>query len=361
MSVRVLVIDESAAVRDALERGLARDPDIEVLGSAADPYVALNKILALKPDVITMELSMPRMDGMTFLGQVKDNLKIPIIVCSSLTQQNSAAAVAALDAGATGIVTKPTDPAKISEIIQELRDKLKLAASMQSDGTPSSQQIQSSYNYLPPQQTPPLNRQSTSSAPTLYTRILVIGASTGGTQAIEKIVKEFPEHCPPTVIVQHMPAGFTAAFAKRMDGLYAPRVKEAEEGDEVCSGKILVAPGDFHLTLQKIGSKVLCILEKTPPVGGHRPAVDLLFNSAAAVLRERAVGVILTGMGADGAKGLLAMKQSGAYTIAQNQESCVVFGMPRAAIDCGASCDILHLDQIATAAIQSCQIKKLRS
>jgi|1048.fasta_scaffold26954_2 two-component system chemotaxis response regulator CheB len=359
MSIRVLVIDESAAVRDALERGLARDPDIEVLGSAADPYAALNKILALKPDVITLELSMPRMDGITFLTQVKENLKIPVIVCSSLTQQNSAAAVAALDAGATDIVTKPTDLSKMSEIISELRDKLKLAANHNSSERPTT--TSNSHSYLPPQQTPPLNRPSSISTATLYTRILLLGASTGGTQAIEKIVKDFPEHCPPTVIVQHMPAGFTAAFAKRLDGLYAPRIKEAEDGDEICSGKVLVAPGDFHLTLQKIGSKVTCVLDKTPPVGGHRPAVDVLFNSAASVLKERAVGVILTGMGADGAKGLLALRQNGAYTIAQNQESCVVFGMPRAAIECGASCDIFHLDQIATIAIQSCQNKKIRS
>jgi two-component system chemotaxis response regulator CheB len=360
MSVRVLVVDESAVVRDALERGLSRDPDIEVLGSAADPYMALNKILALKPDIITLELSMPRMDGMTFLSQIKDNLKIPVVICSHLTQPNSATAVAARNAGASDIVTKPSDPSRINEIIPELRDKLKLAINPRAEHWAGSTQSPGSGAYIPPQQTPPLNRPSSTTAPSLYTKILLIGASTGGTQAIEQIMKDFPQNCPPTVIVQHMPAGFTAAFAKRMDGLYSPKIKEAEDGDEVCSGKILVAPGDFHLTLQKIGSKVTCVLEKTPPIGGHRPAVDVLFNSAASVLRERAVGVILTGMGADGAKGLLALKQSGAYTIAQSQESCVVFGMPRAAIECGASCDIFHLDQIAAISVQSCQNRKIK-
>ncbi len=359
MSLRVLIVDECSASREALERGLAKDPDIEVLGSASDPYSALHKILALKPDAITLELSMPRMDGLTFLGQIHGNLKIPVIICSKLTLPNSQAAAAAIHAGAKFVMEKPLDLARMGEIIPELRDKLKLVAinNQHSTSAPPASiqhqevnhpnaQLQSQQKLIPTQPGP-------------FSKILLIGASTGGTQAIETIVKDMPVLCPPTVIVQHMPAGFTNSFAKRMDSLYAPFVKEAENQEEIVAGKILIAPGDFHLTIQKSGTKLICHLDKNPAIGGHRPAVDVMFNSAAPLLKDKAVGVILTGMGSDGAKGLLALRQNGAYTIAQNQESCVVFGMPRAAIECNAAIDTLHLNQIASASLLACQGRRL--
>jgi two-component system chemotaxis response regulator CheB len=359
MSLRVLIVDECSASREALERGLSRDPDIEVLGSAADPYSALNKILALKPDAITLELSMPRMDGLTFLGQINGNLKIPVVICSKIALPNSQAAAAAINAGAKFVLEKPLDLNCIDQIIPELRDKLKLVALNNPHSVATS-----SPSVQPPEINTPSPAERTHhklipTQPTPFSKILLIGASTGGTQAIETIVKDMPVLCPPTVIVQHMPAGFTNSFAKRMDSLYAPFIKEAENQEEIVAGKILVAPGDFHLTIQKSGNKFICHLDKNPPFGGHRPAVDVMFNSAAPLLKEKAVGVILTGMGCDGSKGLLALRQNGAYTIAQNQESCIVFGMPRAAIECKAAIDILHLNQIASASLLACQGRRL--
>lgn len=345
MTVKVLIVDDSAIIRQVFENGLSKDPEIEVVGTAPDPFIARDKILALKPDVITLDIEMPKMDGITFLSRLMKYYPIPVIICSTLTKQSSPAAIAAIQAGAVDVMTKPSGNLKLEEALIELREKVKGAINV------DLQKIQRIA------QSSPTSLSPIPQVVCAYTKYLLIGASTGGTQAIETLVKQFPENCPPTVIVQHMPPGFTAAFADRLNGIYKPEVKEAAEGDEVKVGRILIAPGHSHVMLKKEGARLTCHLNAGPLVNRHRPSVEVLFNSGAIVLKERAVGVMLTGMGADGAQGMLKLRQSGAYTIAQNEESCVVFGMPRAAIEAGAACDVMHLDKIALASINACQGK----
>ncbi len=285
---------------------------------------------------------MPRMDGITFLSRLMKYYPIPVIICSTLTKQSSPAAIAAIQAGAVDIMTKPSGSLKLEEALIELRDKVKGAVKV------DLKKLQRISHASTVSASVPTQTSST------YTKYLLIGASTGGTQAIESLVKQFPENCPPTVIVQHMPPGFTAAFAERLNGIYKPEVREAAEGDEVKAGRILIAPGHSHVILKKDGPRLTCHLNAGPLVNRHRPSVEVLFNSGASILKDRAVGVMLTGMGADGAQGMLKLRQSGAYTIAQNEESCVVFGMPRAAIEVGAACDVMHLEKIAAASINAC-------
>ncbi|MDZ4785851.1 MAG: chemotaxis response regulator protein-glutamate methylesterase [bacterium] len=343
MTIRVLIVDDSEVVRKAFENGLNKDPEIEVVGTASDPFIARNKIIELKPDVVTLDIEMPRMDGISFLGKLMKYYPIPVVIVSTLSSNNSPAALAAIDAGAVEVMSKPTATFKLEEVLTLLRDKVKSA----SKANMSKMQLFQNVPIYKPSIASKINHQ--------YNKILLIGASTGGTQAIENIIKQLPALCPATVIVQHMPAGFTAAFSERLNGLYEMEVKEACDGDEIFPGRVLVAPGHSHVIIKAQGSKFITHLSTGPLVNRHRPSVEVLFNSGASVLKDKAVGVMLTGMGADGAQGMLKMKTAGAHTIAQDEASCVVFGMPKAAIECGAVKAILPLDKIAAASVTACK------
>lgn len=348
MSVRVLIVEHSPQLREAIKNGLAYYPDIEVLSYSEDPQDALSKILKLKPDVISIDLDLPKVDGFGFLKNLVDNLHIPIVVLSSKSKWQLAQLTLIKSIDEQNYISKSTLNHNFSSIVEILAHKL-----MDAVKSPHHEDNLDKSPLSPRSAT----NKNESFLPRLYKRILLIGASTGGTQAIEALLKDFPQNCPATLIVQHMPEGFTASFAKRLDENYAPLIKEASEGEEVIPGKVLIAPGNFHLSIRKAGQKIFCHLDKEPPLGGHRPAVDVLFQSAAKILGDQGIGVILTGMGADGSQGLLAMKQAGAMTIAQNAETSIIFGMPRAAIECNAACEILPLDKIAQASIKACQSK----
>ncbi len=330
--IRVLIVDDSAIVRRALSGIINAEPDLEVAGTACDPFVARDKILALKPDVLTLDIEMPRMDGLTFLKKLMRFHPMPVVVISSLGQASSRAAVEALQSGAVDVVAKPGGPYSVTELRTQLAQKLRAAAGARLVPIASEPP-------RPPVSAPPANRRPAS--------IIAIGASTGGVEALRSVLVELPAEMPPIVIVQHIPAVFSAEFARRLDSTCKLRVKEAADGDALASGWVYIAPGNFHLRISKSGGTWKTVVGDGPQVHFQRPAVDILFESVAAQAGRSAIGVILTGMGADGAAGLLKMKQAGASTIAQNEASCVVFGMPREAIRAGAVDDILPLNQIA--------------
>lgn len=330
--VRVLVVDDSAMVRQIFTRELSRDPDIEVIGTAPDPYVARDKIVALKPDVITLDIEMPRMDGLTFLRKLMQHYPIPVVIVSSLTEQGGAVAMEALDAGAVDVMCKPGAAYSVGDMSVALTQCVKAAAVARV----------SRREHHPAARPSPM--------PTALTRttnqVLAIGASTGGTEALASIFSALPANTPGTVIVQHMPAYFTTSFAQRLDGLSAMTVREAQDGDSVTPGVALLAPGNFHMMLARSGARYFVRVRSGPLVCRQRPAVDVLFKSVARYAGSNAVGVLLTGMGADGAEGMLEMKQAGAPTIAQDEKSCVVYGMPRAAVEMGAADEVAPLGQI---------------
>lgn len=341
--IRVLIIDDSALVRKILSEILASQPDIEVVGTASDPYVARDKILALKPDVLTLDLDMPRMDGVTFLKKLMRFHPLPVVVISSGEQASSRMAVEALASGAVEVLAKPHGAFSVEELRHTLAGRIRAAASARTSQTfPSSQ---STLHGSPATETVPAGVRSN----TRFTspKILAIGASTGGTEATTRVLSGLTEHAPCALIVQHIPAGFSSAFAERLDRTCRLEVREAVDGDETYPGLALVAPGNFHMRLRSAGSGYRVCVEPGPPVCYHRPSVDVMFESVAESAGKAAVGVILTGMGNDGAQGLLKMKQAGAVTIAQDEESCIVFGMPREAIRRGAANRVISLDAIA--------------
>lgn len=343
--IRVLVIDDSALMRRILTELLSRDPDIEVIGAAPDPYIARDKILKLQPDVLTLDVEMPRMDGLTFLEKLMRGHPMPVVMVSALTQQGCETTLRALELGAVDFVTKPQLDMveRLPGAVREIVEKIKAAAGVR---------------VRPAGRVPPIARRDTSTPrPNLATlkttyRIIAVGASTGGTEAIRAFLMELPPDAPGVVIVQHMPERFTKAFAERCDNLCTIRVKEAAEGDRVLQGHALIAPGNYHMRLCRDGASYHVRLDQSPPVNRHRPSVDVLFHSAAEAAGRNAVGVILTGMGDDGARGLLAMKQVGAKTIAQDEHTCVVFGMPKEAIKLGAVDAVLPLSQIPSLTLQ---------
>jgi two-component system chemotaxis response regulator CheB len=329
--IRVLLVDDSAVVRRVLTDVIAKEPDLEVVGAAPDPFVARDMILSLKPDVLTLDIEMPRMDGLTFLTKLMHYHPLPVIIISSVGQASSEAALEALRRGAVEVLAKPAGPYSIGELGQIVASKIRAAyrAKLRIPGeTPA-----------PP---PPalLARKFPPSS------IVAIGASTGGTQAIEELLLQMPEQCPPIVIAQHIPPVFSASFASRLNTLCKFEVKEAKDGDLVAPGRALVAPGNFHMLLRRVDGVYKVALREGPRVHFQRPAVDVLFQSVAEARLAHMVGVLLTGMGVDGAEGLLRMKQAGAVTIAQDEASCVVFGMPKAAIERGAAQQVLPLSQI---------------
>jgi len=334
--IRVLIVDDSAMIRSILSDGLAKDQNIEVVGTAADPYIARDKIVELKPDVLTLDVEMPRMDGLEFLRKLMVQHPIPVIMVSALTERGKRVTIEALEAGAIDFVAKPrADVARgLNEMMIELRTKVKLAAS-------------ANVSHYKSQRHQPAQILATSCALAETTdKIIVIGASAGGTEAIKEILIRMPSTSPGIVVVQHMPEGFTRLFSERLNTLSQLYVKEATDGDRVMPGVALVAPGSYQMRVIRSGGIYRVKCEKGDKVSGHCPSVDVLMHSAASSAGANAVGVILTGMGADGASGLKAMHDAGARTIAQNQESCVVFGMPKAAINNGAVDLILSLEEI---------------
>lgn len=336
--IRVLIVDDSAVVRKIFSEGLSREEDIEVVGTAPDPYVAREKIVALKPDVITLDIEMPRMDGLTFLRKLMKHYPIPVIIVSSLTKAGGAIALEAIDSGAVEVICKPGGSYSVGDMTLQLADKIRAAA-----------RVDVSQGAALLRKTPAAGvstRQLSLSQST--NKIIAIGASTGGTEAIAAVLAAFPPSIAGIVIVQHMPANFTNSFAKRLDSISQIRVKEAEDGDSIVPGTALLAPGNFHMVMRRSGARYFVNVKTGPLVWHQRPAVDVLFNSVAAYGGANAVGVLLTGMGKDGAEGLLKMKEAGARTIAQDEKTSVVFGMPREAIELGAAEKILPLDKIAT-------------
>jgi two-component system, chemotaxis family, protein-glutamate methylesterase/glutaminase len=335
---KVLVVDDSALVRKVLGEEISKFPDFTVVGSAIDPYDAREKIYQLNPDILTLDLEMPRMDGLSFLSKLMKFHPMPVVVVSSQAKEGSRAALTALQLGAVGIVPKPGSQFSVPDVAHNLIHALRAAASVSmeklqlvSDSSKSDHAAQ------------PARLLKTTH------KVVAIGASTGGTQAVEVVMREMPADAPGTVIVQHMPEAFTGAFAERLNKICAMEVREAHDFDDVMPGHALIAPGDKHMVLTKNGSRYQVRIKDGPRVHFQRPSVDVMFQSVAINSGQNAIGVILTGMGADGAKGMLAMHQHGAHTIAQDEKSCVIFGMPKEAIELGGVDEVLPLSKVAGA------------
>ena len=342
--IKVLVVDDSAIVRKVLTDSLSSEADIEVVGTAPDPFVARDKILSLNPDVVTLDIEMPRMDGVAFLKKLMHYHPMPVIVISSLGVASSRAALEALEAGAIDVLAKPGGPQSVGELRLSLASKIR-AAKVARLGTPAPKVSTP---------TPPPTRRPTE-PPFPVSSVIAIGASTGGTEAIQKVLVELPENCPGIVITQHIPAVFSRSFANRLSDLCAIRVREAEEGDRVEPGLALVAPGNFHMLLRESPKGYRVEIKDGPMVCFQRPSVDVLFHSVAQAAGQNATAAILTGMGSDGALGMLALKKAGARTIAQDEASCVVFGMPKEAIRHGAIDRVLPLSAIPGAVLLECR------
>ncbi len=333
--IKVLIVDDSAVVRNILSSELSKHKDIEVVGTAVDPYVARDKIVKLRPDVITLDIEMPRMDGLSFLAKLMKHLPMPVVVVSSLTPKNSDTALKALELGAIEVLAKPGGSYSSQDISVQLAHAIRAAASAQVQASPKKTGGSVSRESIKPIEFKTTNQ------------IIAIGASTGGTKAIETVLSGMPGNAPATVIVQHMPEAFTKAFAERLNKTCRMEVREARDNDHAIPGLALIAPGNFHMLLYRSGGNYLVKIKDGPRVHYQRPSVDILFQSVAKHAGRNAVGAILTGMGADGAKGLLTMKKSGAYTIAQDQKTSVVFGMPKEAIELGAAQKIAPLPKIS--------------
>ena len=342
MKIRVLVVDDSAVVRQILTRELSKDRNIEVVGTAPDPYAARDKIVSLRPDVITLDVEMPRMDGVTFLRKLMKHHPIPAIIVSSLTAAGSELAMEALNCGAVDVMCKPGTAYSVGDMSELLIEKIKAAAHV--DMKKRAESVKERAQNQQPVQKLAMTRTTN--------KIIAIGASTGGTEAVKDVLEMFPAGAPGTVIVQHMPEYFTKSFAERLNANCDIDVKEAENGDRVIPGRALLAPGNKHMVLKRSGAIYMVEIKDGPLVFHQRPAVEVLFNSVASYAGSNAVGVILTGMGKDGAKGLLAMKEAGAYTIVQDEASSVVWGMPGEAFKVGAATIVLPLKKIAGEALK---------
>ncbi|WP_321493555.1 chemotaxis response regulator protein-glutamate methylesterase [uncultured Desulfobacter sp.] len=352
--IRVLVVDDSALVRNALSEVLTSDPEIEIMAMAQDPIVAVSKIRDEVPDVIILDVEMPRMDGITFLKRIMAQHPIPVIICSTLASQGSQAALAAMESGAVEVIEKPSLGTKkfFEESKIRICDTVKAAAMVK---------VSVRKHANPLKVSPKLTADAILPAPPCKAvdktteTVIAVGASTGGTEALKVLFESLPPDTPGIVVVQHMPANFTKAFANRLDKTCLVSVKEAENNDAVLRGQVLIAPGNQHMLLKRNGDQYYVEVREGPLVSRHRPSVDVLFRSAARYAGKNALGVIMTGMGDDGAKGMLEMKQAGAYTIAQDEESCVVFGMPKEAIKLDAVDSILPLEKIAEDLLKKCR------
>ncbi|MBD3243366.1 MAG: chemotaxis-specific protein-glutamate methyltransferase CheB [Chitinivibrionales bacterium] len=341
MSIRTLVVDDSAVVRGIFGRQLAKDAEIEVVGTAPDPYIARDKIVLLRPDVVTLDLEMPRMDGIAFLRKLMRYHPLPVVVVSSLTRTGSRKAIEALEAGAVGVLAKPGPSYSVGRMTDDLVRAIKTAARA----------------HVGPvrQETLPAPAPVKTPASATAKRIIAVGASAGGTQALRLLLCALPATAPGIVIVQHMPEHFTRSLAERLNEQCDLEVREAADGDRVLSGTALIAPGNRHMLVRRAPDGLVVEVKDGPLIGHHRPSVDLLFKSVARHGAKDAIGVIMTGMGRDGAEGLRAMRDAGARTIAQDEESCVVFGMPREAIALGAVESVVPLEDLAGKIIESCR------
>lgn len=342
---RVLIVDDSAIVRKLLTEALSTSPDIEVVGTAPDPLIARQKILTLHPQVLTLDIEMPRMDGLTFLQQLMQENPMPVIIISSLAQPSAAAALQALALGAVEVVPKPGGPYSVGELRHQLPHKIRSAAQARLPRLPLHPNGPAA-----PRPAPDIAPPGAATSPARCPDLIAIGASTGGTEAIRHILEHLPADCPPIAIVQHIPPVFSAAFADRLNKVCRIRVREAREGDRLERGLALLAPGDQHMLVRRKDLGYIVSLSSGPKICYQRPAVDVLFHSVAEAAGGKALGILLTGMGADGAQGLLRMKERGAHTIAQDETSSVVYGMPREAARIGAAQQILSLDAIAALA-----------
>jgi two-component system chemotaxis response regulator CheB len=351
--IRVLVVDDSALVRQAISDALGRDPDLEVVGTAPDPYVAREKIARLDPDVITLDLEMPRMDGLTFLRILMKHHPLPVLVVSSLTQAGSQAALEAMEAGAVDVLAKPDGTMSLGAVAERLAWHVKAAAEAGSRlrRQPASPPAPAVAPPSPVKATgrPPQDRQ-----------IIVIGASTGGVEALRRLVTRLPAQLPPVAIVQHISASFSRAVAERLDSLAPLRVREAGDNEPLLPGECVLAPGDVHLAVEHRGGGFRTRLVRSPPLHHCRPAVDVLFRSAAEASGPHVVAALLTGMGSDGALGMKAIREAGGTTLAEHQSTCVVYGMPRAAIEMGVVDRIVPLDDMAAAIVEETGRRKDR-
>jgi two-component system chemotaxis response regulator CheB len=335
--IKVLIIDDSALIRGVMREIINSQPDLEVVGQAPDPITARELIKQLNPDVLTLDVEMPRMNGLEFLEKLMRLRPMPVLMVSTLTEKGNEVTLKALELGAVDFITKPNIGISegLTELSNEIGDKIRAAARarIRRHGLNAAT----------------VDRPQPLSGHFLHTteKIVFVGSSTGGTEALKEFLTRMPATSPAVLITQHMPEAFTCSFAQRLDGLSAMTVKEAEHNERVVPGHAYIAPGHSHLLVKKSGAYYYTELSQADPVNRHRPSVDVLFNSAAQVAGPNAVGVIMTGMGKDGAQGMLAMRQAGAYTIAQDEASCVVFGMPKAAIDIGAAVEVSSLHDIA--------------
>jgi two-component system chemotaxis response regulator CheB len=330
--IRVLVVDDSAVVRQIFSRELAKDPELDVVGAAPDPFVARDLIVRLRPDVLTLDLEMPRMDGTTFLRKLMHYYPLPVVVVSSLTPAGGELALEALAAGAVDVLCKPGAAFTVGDMSSQLIQKVKAAAQVDVKARAQQRALAASGAGAPPRA---LSRTTN--------QILAIGASTGGTVALEGILRAMPPNAPGIVITQHMPEMFTKYFASRLDQVSGVEVREGQDGDSVVPGVALIAPGNRHMLLKRSGARYYVNVREGPRVNLHRPSVDVMFRSVAQAAGRNSVGVILTGMGGDGAQGLLEMRNAGARTLAQDEASCVVFGMPKVAIELGAVENVVAL------------------
>jgi len=339
--IKVLCVDDSALIRSVMTEIINSQSDMTVVGTAADPLVARDLIKVTNPDVLTLDVEMPRMDGLEFLEKLMRLRPMPVVMVSSLTERGSEIALRALELGAIDFVTKPRLGVRdgLLNYTELITGKIRTAASARLLPARSAAATR------PGGEAP---QESLLRSPLLSTeKLIIIGASTGGTEAIREVLQPLPPDSPAVMIAQHMPAGFTRSFAQRLDGLCRINVKEAEHGERVLPGYAYIAPGGFHLSLARSGANYVAHLDQEPPVNRHRPSIDVLFDSAAKHAGKNAIGIILTGMGKDGAEGLLRMRRAGAHTLAQDEASCVVFGMPREAIALGAVDDVSPLSEVS--------------
>lgn len=332
--IKVLCVDDSALIRDLLREIINEHSDMEVVAVAPDPLVARDLIKQHNPDVLTLDVEMPRMDGLDFLERLMRLRPMPVLMVSSLTSEGSEVTLRALELGALDFVEKPSLGIRsgMMEYSEQIADKIRAAASSRPRAARS-------------EETP--RREALKAPLQTSEKLVIVGASTGGTEAIRTLLEPLPTNSPAVLIAQHMPGGFTRSFAARLDRLCRVSVKEAEDGERILPGHVYIAPGEAHLKVAKSGANYVAELDYGAPVNRHRPSVDVLFHSAAQLAGRNAIGVILTGMGKDGAAGLLAMKDAGSATLAQNEATCVVYGMPREAVQVGAVQEILPLDEIA--------------
>lgn len=351
--IRVLIVDDSASVRMTLSEIIGSDPDLEVMATAADPYVAVERIRQEVPDVMFLDIELPRMDGLTFLRKIMSQRPIPVVICSSLAEAGSDTLMQALEAGAIDVVTKPRiDTAEfLKESRMRICDAAKAAAHAKFRGVhkPAPRlTVEAKLNadaIIPPHSEARAASQRTKMPTT--EPVICIGASTGGTEALREVLEALPATTPGIIIVQHMPEKFTNAFARRLNGICALEIKEAEDGDVVQAGRVLIAPGNRHMLLHRAGSRYTVNVVDGQHVSRHRPSVDVMFRSASQAAGKNAIGIILTGMGDDGARGLLEMRQAGSFTIAQDEESSIVFGMPKEAIQRGGAAKVVALNRVA--------------